>query len=97
MAQYTWLDIERLGVSEKRLDKWRTVLAATEGLPPVFGRSSPLDDWNELSVPQRGTWLGRLFFASIPRQAGITTQNHLDAMNLGLKTISVDRCRHCDC
>jgi hypothetical protein len=34
--------------------------------------------------------------ASILRQAGITTQNHLAAVNLGPKSIPVDRRRHRD-
>jgi hypothetical protein len=35
-----------------------------------------------------------LFAAAILRQAGITTGAHLAAINLGLKTIPVDRRRH---
>jgi hypothetical protein len=37
-----------------------------------------------------------LFAASILRQAGITTGVHLAAINLGLKTMPVDRRRHRD-
>lgn len=55
------------------------MLAETEGLPPVL---------------QHAPWLSRLFCASILRLAGITTGAHLAAINLGLKTISVDRRRH---
>ena len=55
-----------------------------------------LDAWNELSVLQHAPWLGRLFCASILRQAGITIGAHLAAINLGLKTIPVDRRRHRD-
>ena len=55
-----------------------------------------LNAWNELSVLQRAPWLGRLFAASILRQASITSGAHLVAINLGLKTISVDRRRHRD-
>ncbi|MGZ2505307.1 DUF1612 domain-containing protein [Rhizobium leguminosarum] len=36
-------------------------------------------------------WLGWLIAASILRQAGVTTGAHLAAINLGLKTIPVDR------
>lgn len=45
---------------------------------------------------QHAPWLGRLSSASILRQAGITTGTHLAAINLGLKTIPVDRRRHRD-
>lgn len=45
---------------------------------------------------QHAPWLGRLFAASILRQAGISTGGHLAAINLGLKTIPVDRRRHRD-
>ena len=55
-----------------------------------------LDAWNELSVLQHAPWLGRLLSASILRQAGVTTGTHLAAINLGLKTIPVDRRRHRD-
>ncbi|MGO6904588.1 DUF1612 domain-containing protein, partial [Rhizobium ruizarguesonis] len=55
-----------------------------------------LDTWNEISVLQHAPWLGRLLAASILRQAGITTGAHLAALNLGLKTIPVDRRRHRD-
>ncbi|MDP9875264.1 hypothetical protein J2S88_005004 [Agrobacterium tumefaciens] len=55
-----------------------------------------LDAWNELSVLQHAPWLGRLYCASILRQAGITTGDHLAATNLGLKTIPVGRRRHRD-
>lgn len=45
---------------------------------------------------QHAPWLGRLFSASILRQAGITSGAHLAAVNLGLKTIPVDRRWHRD-
>ena len=81
---------------DDRLDEWRVVLAETEGLPPVLQAIVALDAWNELSVLQHAPWLGRLLAASILRQAGVTTGAHLAAINLGLKTISVDRRRHRD-
>lgn len=40
--------------------------------------------------------MGRLFCAALLRQAGITTGAHLSAINLGLKTIPVNRRRHRD-
>jgi len=81
---------------DARLDEWRGVLRQTGDLPAVLQAIVALDAWNELSVLQHAPWLGRLFCASILRQAGITTGAHLAAINLGLKTIPVDRRRHRD-
>ena len=81
---------------DARLDEWRGVLRQAESLPAVLQAIVALDAWNELSVLQHAPWLGRLFFASILREAGITTGVHLAAINLGLKTIPVDRRRHRD-
>ncbi|MGN8154333.1 RHE_PE00001 family protein [Agrobacterium sp. 22094] len=81
---------------DARLDEWRAVLRQAEDLPAVLQAIVALDAWNELSVLQHAPWLGRLFCASILRQAGITTGAHLAAINLGLKTIPVDRRRHRD-
>jgi len=81
---------------DARLDEWRGVLRQAENLPAVLQAIVALDAWNELSVLQHAPWLGRLFCASILRQAGITTGAHLAAINLGLKTIPVDRRRHRD-
>ena len=52
--------------------------------------------WNEFSVLQHAPWLGRLFCASILRQVGFTSGGHLAAINLGLKTVPVDRRRNRD-
>ncbi|MGO7274712.1 RHE_PE00001 family protein [Rhizobium ruizarguesonis] len=79
---------------DARLDEWRGVLRQAEDLPAVLQAIVALDAWNELSVLQHAPWLGRLLAASILRQAGITTGAHLAAINLGLKTIPVDRRRH---
>ncbi|WP_174034680.1 RHE_PE00001 family protein [Agrobacterium tumefaciens] len=79
---------------DARLDEWRDVLRQAENLPAVLQAIVALDAWNELSVLQHAPWLGRLLAASILRQAAITTGTHLAAINLGLKTIPVDRRRH---
>ncbi|ACE94938.1 hypothetical conserved protein (plasmid) [Rhizobium etli CIAT 652] len=81
---------------DTRLDEWRGVLQQAENLPAVLQAIIALDAWNELSVLQHASWLGRLFAASILRGTGITTGAHLAAVNLGLKTIPVDRRRHRD-
>ncbi|SFB57087.1 HTH DNA binding domain-containing protein [Rhizobium sp. NFR07] len=81
---------------DSRLDEWRGVLRRAEHLPAVLQAIVALDAWNELSVLQHAPWLGRLFCASILRHAGITSGAHLTAINLGLKTIPVDRRRHRD-
>ena len=81
---------------DARLDEWRGVLRQTGDLPAVLQAIVALDAWNELSVLQHAPWLGRLLAASILRQAGITSGTHLAAINLGLKTIPVDRRRHRD-
>lgn len=81
---------------DARLDEWRDVLRQAENLPVALNAIVALDAWNELSVLQHASWLGRLLAASILRQAGITTGAHLAAINLGLKTIPVDRRRHRD-
>ncbi|WP_320196001.1 RHE_PE00001 family protein [Agrobacterium rosae] len=81
---------------DARLEEWRGVLRQAEHLPAVFRAIIALDAWSELSVLQHAPWLGRLLAASILREAGITTGAHLAAINLGLKTIPVDRRRSRD-
>ncbi|UXR94762.1 RHE_PE00001 family protein [Agrobacterium tumefaciens] len=81
---------------DERLDEWHGVVQQAENLPPVLQAIIALDAWNELSVLQHAPWLGRLLAASILRQTGITSGAHLAAINLGLKTIPVDRRRHRD-
>lgn len=79
-----------------RLDEWRSVVRQAENLPALLQAIVALDAWNELSVLQHAPWFGRLLAASILRQSGVTTGTHLAAINLGLKTIPVDRRRHRD-
>ncbi len=81
---------------DARLEEWRVVLRQAEHLPAALQAIIALDAWNEILVLQHAPWLGRLFCASILRQAGITSGAHLAAINLGLKTIPVDRRRHRD-
>ncbi|MGV1755003.1 RHE_PE00001 family protein [Agrobacterium sp. CG674] len=81
---------------DARLDEWRGVLRQAENFPAVLQAIVALDAWNELSVLQHAPWLGRLLCDSILRQAGVTSGAHLAAVNLGLKTIPVDRRRHRD-
>lgn len=81
---------------DARLDEWRGVVRQAENLPAVLQAIVAIDAWNELSVLQHAPWLGRLLAASILRQSGVTTGTHLAAINLGLKTIPVDRRRHRD-
>jgi len=81
---------------DERLGEWRVVLRDLDGFPPVLQAIVALDAWNSLEVLQHAPWLGRLLAASILRQAGVTTAAHLAALNLGLKTIPVDRRRHRD-
>ncbi|ENN83704.1 MULTISPECIES: RHE_PE00001 family protein [Rhizobium] len=79
---------------DARLDEWRVVLGETEGLPPVLRAALLLDAWNDLQVLQHAPWLGRLLAAETLRHAGLTTGAHLAAINLGLKSIPVERRRH---
>ena len=81
---------------DARLEEWRDVLRQAENLPAVLQAIIALNAWNEILVLQHAPWLGRLLAASILRQAGITSGAHLAAINLGLKTIPVDRRRHRD-
>jgi hypothetical protein len=81
---------------DERLGEWRAVVRELDSFPPVLQAIVALDAWNTLEILQHAPWLGRLLGASILRQAGLTTAAHFAAINLGLKSISVDRRRHRD-
>ncbi|WP_377293381.1 RHE_PE00001 family protein [Rhizobium sp. SG2393] len=81
---------------DERLEAWRDVLARVQDFPPVMQAVVALDAWNEIAVLQHAPWLGRLLAASLLRDGGLTTGDHLAAINLGLKAIPVDRRRHRD-
>ena len=81
---------------DERLDEWRAVLRELDRFPPVLQAVVALDAWNGLEVLQHAPWLGRPLAASLLRQAGTTTGANLAAINLGLKSIPVDRRRHRD-
>lgn len=79
---------------DARLEEWRAVLRGVQEFPAVLQAIVALDAWNEIGVLQHAGWMGRLLVASILRQGGVTSGGHLAAINLGLKTIPVDRRRH---
>jgi hypothetical protein len=79
---------------DARLDEWRVVLAETERIPPVLRAALLLDAWNELQVLQHAPWLGRLLAGAVLQEEGLTTAAHLATINLGLKSIPVERRRH---
>lgn len=61
-----------------------------------FGRSLPSMTGTSFPCCSMRPWLVRLVAASILREAGIPTDAHRAAINLGLKSIPVDRRRHRD-
>lgn len=81
---------------DERMEEWQAAVRQAKNLPPMLQAVVALDAWNELAVLQHAPWLGRLLAVSILRQAGITSGAHLAAINLGLKTVAVDRRRHRD-
>jgi hypothetical protein len=82
---------------DARLDEWRAVLRGVQEFPAVLQAIVAFDAWNEIGVLQHAGWMGRLLAAAIQRQGGVTSGGHLAAINLGLKTIPVDRRRHRNC
>jgi hypothetical protein len=79
---------------DERLEAWREVLEETSGLPAALRAVIVLDAWNSLDVLQHAPWLGRQLAAAVLRQAGLTTSAHLAAVNIGLRSIPIERRRH---
>ncbi|WP_320197544.1 RHE_PE00001 family protein [Agrobacterium sp. rho-13.3] len=77
---------------DERLDAWRAVLKATNGLPPTLRAAIALDAWHRLEVLQRSAWLGRQLAAGLLREEMLTLA-HLTAFNIGLRAIPRER-RH---
>ncbi len=78
---------------EARLIEWRAVFVETQDMPPILRAALLLDAWNRLEVFQHARWLGRLLSAASLRDCKMTTNGHLAAFNLGLKSIAVDQRR----
>lgn len=79
---------------DERIAEWRHTLDETEDLPPVLRAVIVLDAWNSLQVLQHVPWLGRPLAAAVLRQGGLTTAAHLAAVNVGLRSIPIERRRH---
>lgn len=77
---------------DERLEEWRSVFGATEGLPPVLRAAMLLDAWNELQVLQHRPELGRQLVCAFLRGQGIVA-SHLLALNTGLKTVRIEKRR----
>lgn len=77
---------------DARLQEWRDLVAATANLPPVLRAAIALDGWNQLQVLQHKSELGRQLAAALLRQYEVT-RAHLAALNVGLKSIRIDRRR----
>ncbi|SOC81948.1 HTH DNA binding domain-containing protein [Ensifer adhaerens] len=77
---------------DARLEEWFAVLRSTEGLPPLLRMAIALDAWNQLQVLQHRVELGRQLAAALLRQEGVA-RTHLPTLNVGLKTIKIDRRR----
>jgi hypothetical protein len=75
---------------EERLGEWHSTLAESAAMPGILRAAVALDAWNSLSVLQHGRWLGRLFAASLLREAGLAG-GHLPIISTGLKSISRER------
>ena len=77
---------------DARLDEWLDVLRAVSDFPPALKAAIALDAWNQLQVLQHRAELGRQLAASLLRQDGLA-RTHLPPLNVGLKTIKIDRRR----
>ncbi|HWU64485.1 MAG TPA: RHE_PE00001 family protein [Ensifer sp.] len=77
---------------DARLDEWQQVLRDAEAFPPILKAAIALDAWNQLQVLQHRAELGRQLAAALLRQQG-AARVHLPPLNVGLKTIKIDRRR----
>lgn len=77
---------------DARLEEWMEINAACADLPTVLKAAIALDSWNQLQVLQHRGETGRQLAASILRLHEVT-KHHLPALNVGLKTIKIDRRR----
>ena len=76
----------------ERLAEWNAVMAQTDGLPAVLRAAVLSDAWSEIEVLQHASWLGLLLVAALLRQSATTT-NHLPCLNVGLRTVAIERRR----
>jgi HTH DNA binding domain./Protein of unknown function (DUF1612). len=81
---------------EARMHEWQRVVGEIEHLPPVLQAAVALDAWEEIQVLQNMPWLGRLLASAILHRENVTSGQHLAALNVGLKSIPVDRRRSKD-
>jgi hypothetical protein len=77
---------------DARLNEWREVVRSTDGLPPVLRAAISLDAWNQLQVLQHKNELGRQLVSAFLRQEDLV-RAQLPALNVGLKSIKIDRRR----
>lgn len=75
-----------------RIEEWLEVNRSTFDLPPVLRAAIALDAWNQLQVLQHKNELGRQLAAALLRQEDVV-RAHLPAVNVGLKSIKIDRRR----
>lgn len=77
---------------DQRLEEWLDLVRATEALPAILRAAIALDAWNQLQVLQHKSELGRLLAADLLRREDLA-RAHLPALNIGLKTIRIERRR----
>lgn len=77
---------------DERIEEWLNVIRSTAELPPVLRAAIALDAWNQLQVLQHKNELGRQLAGAMLRQDDVV-RVHLPAVNVGLKSIKIDRRR----